>query len=136
LPVQVPLRNLFLASGSAIVGSFEVIFWAALGLPRFVLVAGVALILVGVGIALWCLIAWRQRKWVVYVGSSTITVTRGTQRSELPWTDVGDVRLEGRRLAVLDRSGRRRWALWVDRSGAESETLHQLVAAAAERTAA
>jgi hypothetical protein len=89
---------------SATVGSLEIIAWSVFGLPRPVVQAGTALIVVGVGLAVRAFVVHRRLRWIVYVGPDALTVARGARHQVIPWTSISSVRLVGSRL-VLDRRG-------------------------------
>jgi Bacterial PH domain len=129
LPVQAPLRNLIIASLSAMVGSFEIIAWAAFRLPDFVLAAGILLIAAGAAVAVASLVRHYRLRWVAYVGPDALTVVHGSRRRVLPWDGVASVRLVQSRLEVLAREGRRRYTLPVDRTRAAHDAVADVLQA-------
>lgn len=129
LPVTKPLRELLIASLSATVGSFEIIAWATLRLGRPLLLAGLVLVLIGVGYGVWCLVRiWRTR-WVVRLTADELIVTRGSRQRRLRWPEIGDVRVRSNRVEILDARGRKQLALGVDRTRRAHEMLQSMLAA-------
>ena len=127
LPVQPPVRHLLIASMSALVGSIEVIVWAMFRLPEFVLVAGLALIAVGVGFAVAALVGYRSLKWVVYLGTGGLTVAYRTRRREVAWSDIASVRLVSGRLLVVAPDGSCLLVLPVDRTSSAQKAAAEVV---------
>ena len=60
----------------ATIGSLEIIAWATFRLGKSVLIAGIILILVGLGYALWCLVRHWRTRWVAKVDADALTVTK------------------------------------------------------------
>ena len=114
LPVLPPIRNLLIASGFVVVGWVEIVAWALLRLPAFVLAAGIVLTVVGLGVAVAALVKYRSRRWVLYVGSDGLTVLNGARRRVLSWAEISAVRLVETRLEVIHPDGRRPDTLPID----------------------
>ena len=133
LPAHRPLRELFIASMCATIGSLEVIAWATLGLSGSLLAAGIVLITIGLSYGLWSLYSsWRMR-WVVRVGPEALVVTRGSRHSELSWSQLGTVGVAGRKVAIFDRQGRRREALAFDGNRQADAQVKDMLEAIQER---
>jgi Bacterial PH domain len=126
LPVRPPLRLLLLASMSATVGSLEVIAWSVFGLPRPVVQAGTALIVLGVGLAARAFVVHRRLGWVLYVGPDSLTVARGARHQVIPWTSISRVRLVGSRLVLDRRNGQRQHVLAIPEEALGSTMLAKL----------
>lgn len=135
LPVRQPLRELLIASLCASIGSLEVIAWATFRLGPPLLIAGIVLILVGLGYGLWCLIRFWRTRWVVRLTAEELTVQNGSRRRSMPMSEVGDLKVERRKLTILDRRGQQRMSLAVDPTRPAHEALADLVRAVEVRRA-
>ncbi|HZA30855.1 MAG TPA: hypothetical protein VE462_05015 [Propionibacteriaceae bacterium] len=127
LPVRQPLRELLIASLCATIGSFEVIAWATFGLGGPLLIAGILLILVGLGYALWCLIRFWRTRWVVRLTANELTVTSGSRQRRLHWAEIGEVRVGRNQVEIFDGHGKKQLTLGVDRTRRAHEALHSML---------
>ncbi len=129
LPARPPVRLLLMASMSATVGSLEVIAWSVFRFPSFVLQAGVALIVVGVGLAVRALAVHRRSRWMLHVGPTSLTIVRGSRRQEIPWSTISAVRLLRSRLVIECVDGPVQHVLVVPSEAAGSAVLATMVEA-------
>ena len=127
LPVRAPIRELYIGSLSATIGSLEVIAWATFRLGQPVLWAGIVLIVVGLGYALWCLIRHWRTHWMVRVSQQDLTVTTGRRESKLAWSELGELRTTRRTLSISDRRGIRWKRLGVDPTPRAHAALHNML---------
>jgi hypothetical protein len=118
-----------MASLSATVGSLEIIAWAAFGLPDFLLQAGTALILLGVGLAVWALIVTRRVRWTLHLSPSSLAIVRGSRRWEQPWSNISAVRLVGSRLVIDGPGGQGQHALVIPEESRSSDMLAKMLRA-------
>lgn len=122
LPVRQPLRELLIASLCATIGSLEVIAWAVFDLGAL-LIAGIILILVGLGYAGWCLVRHWRTRWIAKVDAEAITVTSGSRRRQLRWSEMSEVKVGRNQVEIFDRQGTRQFTLGVDRTRRAHEGL-------------
>lgn len=128
LPTSPPLRRLYVASLTAVVGFVEVLIWAAIDGPRSLLGAGVALLVLATCLAAQSLIWTRQSSWTLYVSVDGCAIVQRSQRTELAWTDVTAARLVGPRL-VISRTGAPPVALRISGGAAGTPMLSHLLQA-------
>jgi hypothetical protein len=136
LPARPPIRNLRIASVSAVVGWIGVAAWAILGMPPFVLAAGAGLVVLGLGLALAALVTYRSLRWVVYVGSDGLTVLHGGGRRVLSWAEISAVRLVENRLVIIHPDGRRPDTLPIDDTRSAQAAANDMLRAIDARLAA
>ena len=136
LPVQPPIRNLRIASVSAVLGWVGVAAWAIFDLPAFVLAAGTCLILLGLGLALAALVTYRSLRWVLYVGSDGLTVLDGARRRVLSWTEISAVQLVENRLVIIHPDGRSPDTLPIDGTRSAQAAANDMLRAIDARLAA
>ncbi len=136
LPVRPPIRNLLIASVSALVGWVGVVAWAMLRLQAFVLAAGIALTVLGLGVAFAALVTYRSLRWVLYVGSDGLTVLGGARRRVLSWAEISAVRLVENRLVIIHSDGRRPDTLPIDGTRSAQAAAIDMLRAIDERLAA
>jgi hypothetical protein len=136
LPVHPPIRNLRIASVSAVVGWIGVAAWAILRLPGFVLAAGIGLTVLGLGVALAALVTYRSLRWVLYVGSDGLTVLDGARRRVLSWAEISAVRLVENRLEIIHPDGRRPDILPIDGTRSAQAAANDMLRAIDARLAA
>ena len=127
LPVTLPMRELLIASLCTTVGSFEIIAWATFRLGAPLLVAGILLILVGLGYALWCLVRFWRTRWVVRLTANELTVTSGSRQRRLPWSEIAEVKVGGNQVEIFDGHGKKQLTLGVDRTRQAHETLRSML---------
>ncbi len=106
-PQQVNLRNLVVAAGAATVGSLEIVAAAGLGLPAFVLQAGLLLVGVAVVIGGWSFLGYRARQWTVTTDGVGVRVLRRKKSTVHPWPTLNAAHLRSDRLELWGTSGRR-----------------------------
>ena len=136
LPVRAPLRELVIACLSATVGSFEIFAWAIFGWPTFVVQAGAALILVGLGIAAWCLVRARAVRWLLYLDPKSLTIVRRSRRQELPWPEISAVTVVDSRLEIHRPGQRRPQRLPFSAGARDTRTFDEMLSAIEARLAA
>lgn len=127
LPVRPPLRELLIASLCATIGSLEVIAWATFRLGWPVLLAGVALTVVGVGYGAWCLYRHWRTRWIAKVDADALTVTNGSRRRRLSWPEMGEIKVGKHRVEIFDQLGKKRLILGVDRTPRAAESLRGML---------
>jgi hypothetical protein len=127
LPVRQPLRELLIASLCATVGSLEIIAWATFRLGGPLLIAGILLILVGLGYAVWCLRRFWRTNWAVRLTATELTVTSGTRQRRLLWSELGEVKVGKNQVEIFDRHGIRHFTLGVDRTRRAHEILQSML---------
>jgi hypothetical protein len=127
LPVRQPLRELLIASLCATIGSLEIIAWATFRLGEPLLIAGIILILVGLGYALWCLIRFWRTRWAVRLTANELTVTSGSRQRRLLWAEIGAVKVGKNRVEIFDRHRKKLLTLGVDSTRRAHETLHSML---------
>ena len=88
--------------------------WGSLRLSYAVLAVCGLLVLLGLGLALRTLLRHLSKQWVLYVGTDVLTVIQGSRRTDLPWSDVGSVRIVDDRLVIFAPDGARQQSLAVD----------------------
>ena len=99
------------------------------------LIAGIVLILVGLGYALWCLIRFWRTRWAVRLTSNELTVTSGSRRRQLLWSEMGEVKVGKNQVEIFDRHGKKQFTLGVDRTQRAHEALHSMLDAIEVRRA-
>ncbi len=134
LPVRQPLRELLIASLCATIGSFEIVAWSVLGVEAL-LIAGIVLIVVGLGYALWCLARFWRTRWAVRLTSDELTVTSGSRQRRLPWSELGEVKVGKNQVEIFDRHGKKHFALGVDRTPRAHANLQSMLDAIEVRRA-
>ena len=136
LPVEPPTRHLLIGSLATIAGACQLFAWALARLPTFFLFFGVILVITGLGFALAALVRHYRLRWIVYVGSDTLTIVNGQRRTVLPWAKVGAVRYANFRLQVTGDDGTRLSSLPVDRTRPAHEGARAIERAIAEHLGA
>ncbi len=106
-PRQVNLRNFVVAAGAATVGSLEIVAAAGLGLPTFVLQAGLLLVAVAVVIGGWSLLGYRARQWTITADSVGVRVLRRKKSTVHPWPTLAAAHLRSGRLELWGADGHR-----------------------------
>ena len=127
LPVRQPLRELLIASLCATIGSFEIIAWATFRLGEPLLIAGIILILVGPRL---CPLVPRPTLADALgrqSGSDELTVTNGSRRRRLLWSEMGEVKVGKNQVEIFDRHGKKQFTLGVDRTRRAHEALHSML---------
>ena len=99
-----PVRALAISAGLVVIGVALLVLTSAYGWSVGVLVLAVVLAVLGVALALVALVLTRRIRSVVVSTPEAITVEHGSDRHELRWSEVGEVRVVGHRL-VLTRKG-------------------------------
>ena len=136
LPVEPPTRHLLIGSLATIAGACQLFAWALARLPIFFLFFGVILVVTGLGFALAALVRHYRLRWIVYVGSDSLTIVNGQRRTVLPWAQVGAVRYTSFRLRVTGKDGTRLSSLPVDRTRPAHEGAQAVERAIAEHLGA
>lgn len=105
LSAPAPVRALAIAAAAAVVALILLVVHAAADLPVGVLVLAIVVLVLGVALAVGAMLLTRRLRTLVTLANSKVTVTRGRQTRDLLWSDVGEVRLQGRRLTLGAKSG-------------------------------
>lgn len=100
-----PVRALAISAVLVVVGVGLLVLTSAYGWPVGVLVLAVVLAVLGVALALVALVLTRRTRSVVLSTPDTITVEHAGDRLELPWSEVGEVRVVGHRLVLSRKEG-------------------------------
>jgi len=95
-----PVRALAISAGLVVIGVALVVLTSAYAWPVGVLVLGVVLAVLGVALALAALLLTRRIRSVVLSTPDAITIEHGSDRHELRWSEVGEVRVVGHRLVL------------------------------------
>jgi hypothetical protein len=135
LPVRQPLRELLIASLCATIGSLEIIAWATFRLGEPLLIAGIVLILVGLSYGLWCLVRHWRTRWVAKVDAEALTVTNGSRRRRLLWSEIGAVEVGKNQVEIFDRHRKKQLTLGVDRTPRAHESMRSMLDAIAVQQA-
>jgi hypothetical protein len=109
---------------------------SSLGLQRIgdntlMLIAGIILILVGLGYGLWCLVRHWRTRWVAKVDAEALTVTNGSRRRRLVWSEIGAVEVEKNQVRIFDRHRMKQLTLGVDRTPRAHQSLQSMLDAIA-----
>jgi hypothetical protein len=101
LRARPPLRPLFIAAVTEVVGALLLVLWRAADLPVVVGVLGIVLLVLGAALVVAALVLTARLRSEVLLEADALTVVRGGRRRSLPWAEVREVTLQHPRLSVL-----------------------------------
>ena len=101
LRARPPLRPLFIAAVTEVVGALLLVLSRAAELPAVVGVLGVVLLVLGAALVVAALVLTARLQTEVLLEADGLTVVRGGKRRSLPWGEVREVTLEHPRLSVV-----------------------------------
>lgn len=96
-----PLRPLFIAAVTEVVGALLLVLWRAAGLPAVVGVLGVVLLVLGAALVVAAVVLTARLRAEVLLEADAVTVVRGGRRRSLPWGEVREVTEEHPRLSIV-----------------------------------
>jgi hypothetical protein len=95
-----PVRALAISAGLVVIGVALLVLTSAYGWPVGILVLAVVLTVVGVALALAALVLTRRIRSIVLSTPDAITIQHGSDRHQLRWSEVGEVRVVGHRMVL------------------------------------
>ena len=96
-----PLRSLAISAVAAVIAAVLIVLASALDLPEAVVIAGTALMIFAIGLAVVAIILTTRLRTTLILDAESITITRGRQRRVLPWSMIDRVKLQGSRLLLI-----------------------------------
>jgi hypothetical protein len=97
-----PVRSLAISAGAAVIAAVMIVLGSALDLPQAVTVAGAALLLLAVGLALAAVVLTARLGTTLVLDAESITIIKGRRRV-VPWSMIEIVRRRGPRLLLITK---------------------------------
>lgn len=104
LTAPAPVRALAIAAVAAVLAMGLLVVWGSTA-ARAALIAGIALLVLAVALAVGALVLTRRLRTSVVLRSDTITVVHGGRSQSVPWAAVSEVGLRGRHLILAAKPG-------------------------------
>jgi hypothetical protein len=98
-----PLRSLAISAVAAVVAAAVMVFATALDLPRAVVIAGVAIMIFAVVLAVVALVLTVRLRTTLILDYQSITITTGRQRRVMAWSMIDSVKMQGPRLVLITK---------------------------------
>jgi hypothetical protein len=98
-----PVRSLAISAGAAVIAAVVIVLGGALDLPEAVTVAGVALLIFAVVLAVVALVLTARLRTTLVLDSESITIIKGRRRRVVSWSMIDIVRQKGPRLSLITK---------------------------------
>ena len=98
-----PVRSLAISAGAAVLAAAVIVLGSALDLPRAVTVAGAALLLLAVVLAVAAHVLTARLRTTLVLDADSITIIKGGRRRVVPWSMIDLVRRKGPRLLLITK---------------------------------
>lgn len=98
-----PVRSLAISAGAAVLAAAVIVLGSALDLPRAVTVAGAALLLLAVVLAVAAQVLTARLRTTLVLDADSITIIKGGRRRVVPWSMIDLVRRKGPRLLLITK---------------------------------
>ena len=99
-----PVRALGIAAIAALIGAVVWVVAAVADLPLFVHILGAGILIFAVSLVVVALLLSARLRTIVRIDPQQVTVSDGPERRSLPWADIYEVTLKGRRLTLGART--------------------------------
>ncbi len=124
-----PVRSFVMAALYALVGAALVVLSQVEGWPLVVTVAGALLLLLGLVVTGFAVLALNRLRTRLLLEPRTLTLVSGRRRTVLGWSEISGVGLDDTRLVFRGREGGRDEVVPYDRSRTDRAAFADLVAA-------
>ena len=98
-----PLRSLAISAVAAVVAAAVIVIATALDLPRVVVIAGAAIMIFAVVLAVVALVLTVRLRTSLILDAQSITIITGRQRRVMAWSMIDSVKLQGPRLVLISK---------------------------------
>ena len=98
-----PLRSLAISAVAAVVAAAVIVIPTALDLPRAVVIAGAAIMIFAVVLAVVALALTVRLRTTLILDARSITIITGRQRRVIAWSMIDSVKLQGPRLVLISK---------------------------------
>ncbi len=88
---------------AAVVAAAVIVIATALDLPRAVVIAGIAIMIFAVVLAVVALVLTVRLRTTLILDSQSITITTGRQRRVMAWSMIDSVKMQGPRLVLISK---------------------------------
>lgn len=102
---DLPFRALVIGAASALAGAALLVLWKALDLAAVFTVLGGLLLAFAVAVTIAALFAARRWRQTVTIDEHGLTVSSGSSRRTLAWSDIRQVKLDGERAVIQTGDG-------------------------------
>jgi hypothetical protein len=99
-----PVRALGIAAIAALIGAVVWVFAAVADLPLVLDILGAGVLIFAVSLAVVALLLSARLRTTVRIDPHQVTVSDGSTQQTLPWADIDEVTLKGRRLTLGARA--------------------------------
>ena len=99
------MRSLAISAVAAVVAAAAIVIGTALDLPRGVVIAGIAIMIFAVVLAVVALVLTVRLRTTLILDSQSITITTGRQRRVMAWSVIDSVKMQGPRLVLISKPG-------------------------------
>jgi hypothetical protein len=96
-----PVRSLAISSVAALIAAVMIVLGSALDLPQAIVMAGVALMIFAIVLALVALVLTARLRTTLILDAETITIARGRHRRGLRWSMIDRVKTQGLQLVLI-----------------------------------
>jgi hypothetical protein len=100
-----PVRSLAISAGAALMAAAMIVLGSALGLPQIVMIAGVALMVFAVVLAVVAVALTVRLRTTLILDPESIAIIKGRRRRVLTWSTIDIVRRQGPRLLLITKPG-------------------------------
>ncbi len=88
---------------AAVVAAAVIVLAAALDLPRAVVIAGIAVMIFAVVLAVVALVLTARLRTTLILDAQSITIITGRQRRVVAWSMIDSVKMQGPRLVLISK---------------------------------
>ena len=100
-----PVRSLAISAGAALMAAAMIVLGSALGLPQIVMIAGVALMVFAVVLAVVAVALTVRLRTTLILDPESIAIIKGRHCRVLTWSTIDIVRRQGPRLLLITKPG-------------------------------
>jgi hypothetical protein len=133
LTAPAPVRSLAISAVAAVASAAIIVLGSALDLPPAVAIAGWALMIFAVGVAVVALVLSARLKTTLILDPASITITRGRQRRAVRWSMIDSVKMQGPRLLLITEPASEPDAIVINPRGSTDATFAALMAEIQQR---
>jgi hypothetical protein len=123
-----PLRSLAISSVAAVMAAAMIVLGSALDLPQAVALAGIAIMIFAIALAVVALVLTRRLRTTLILDPESITISRGRHRSAVPWSMIDSVKMQGPRLLLITDAEADPDAVVINPRGSTDPTFAALIA--------
>jgi hypothetical protein len=100
-----PVRSLAISAGAALIAAAMIVLGSALDLPQVVFIAGLALMIFAVALAVAAVALTARLRTTLILDPESITIMNGRRRRAVGWSSIDIVRRQGPRLSLITKPG-------------------------------